>query len=34
MAVLKERLRRRAAEPVRAAGDEHDRHPLLLSPSI
>src|SRR5215831_1620080 len=30
MAVIKKRLRRRAAEPVRAASDKNDRHPLLL----
>jgi hypothetical protein len=30
MAILKKRLRRRTAEPVRAARDEDDRHPPLL----
>jgi len=30
MPVIKKRLRRGAAEPVRAASDEDDRHPQLL----
>src|SRR6516162_3647107 len=34
MAVIKKRLRRRAAEPVRAASDEDDRHPLFLLMSV
>ena len=34
MPVIKKRLRRRAAEPVRAASNEGDRHPLLLSMSV
>jgi hypothetical protein len=34
VAVANKRLRRRAAQPVRAAGDEGERHQLLLSMSI
>jgi hypothetical protein len=34
MAVLKKRLRRRAAEPVCAASNEDDRHPLPLLMSL
>jgi hypothetical protein len=34
MALVKKRPRGRAAQPVRAASDEDDRHPPLLSISV
>jgi len=30
VAAIEKRLRRRSAEPIRAAGDEHEGHSILL----